>query len=425
MEASFQLSGEYLPAPFLRFDHAQRAAVHKSAYSGISLFGPYDKSLVEEKGIKIGIIFPGKLKDAVGRFSTAFKGGSGRYGGFERWYRLPIEEFIEFPTEGDDEADYEARAKEASKENPDLVFVVADPQTGGARLYPRVKALLLETGVPSQFINTNRLFLGEQLQWILANVSLAGYAKIGNTPWVIEGPEKNEIVLGMSRTIDAKKNVIVGFTVVFKQNGDFVLSQSESPVSTWDDYEDSIEDLVTKAIRSYSKIESTPESLVFHFSKRTGRREVLSVKRAIENLGLDIKYAIVHINSTSSFRAFDTSDPSYVPLKGLRVKLSARESVLLFDGRTPQRARTSAGTPNVYDVTIDANSTIEKKEYFRVFQQIFNLSFVNWRGLNAKNIPVTINYSNLLARLLGEIGDADEWSRIVAQQSLKHKAWFL
>jgi argonaute-like protein implicated in RNA metabolism and viral defense len=409
----------------LRFDHAQRTAVHGSAYSGISLFGPYDKSLVEEKGIKIGIIYPNNLKGAISHFSTSFKNGIGRYGGFERWYRLPIERFVEFPTEGDGEADYNARAIEASKKNLDLVFVIAAPVAGRTGLYPKVKALLLESGMPSQFINTNRLSSGEQFQWILANVSLACYAKIGNTPWVIEGPEKNEIVLGMSRSIDKKRNVIVGFTVVFKQNGDFVLSQSESPVSTWDDYEESIEDLVTKAIQSYSRIESPPDSLVFHFSKRTGRKEVLSVKRAIESSGLDMEYAIVHINTTSSFRAFDTSDPSYVPLKGLRVKLSARESVLLFDGRTPQRARTSAGTPNVYDATIDANSTIERKEYYRIFQQIFNLSFVNWRGLNAKNIPVTINYSNLLARLLSEIGDSDQWNKIVAQQSLKRKAWFL
>ena len=147
----------------------------------------------------------------------------------------------------------------------------------------------------------------------------------------------------MSRSIDKKNNVIVGFTVVFKQNGDFILSQAESPVSTWDNYQRSLSDLVSDAIESYTRIESEPESLVFHFSKRTGQKEVAAIGDAIKNIGMDIKYSIVHINPTSSFRTFDTSHSSYVPLKGLRVKLSNRESILLFDGRTPPKIKKLGG----------------------------------------------------------------------------------
>ena len=226
-----------------------------------------------------------------------------------------------------------------------------------------MKADLLKGGIPSQCLDSVRLYVSsDQLQWVLGNVSLSVYAKIGGTPWVIEAPDQPEVILGISRALDPKRKVIVGFAVLFKQNGDFVLSYSKPPVTNWIDYEKGIEDLVYETISEYRKIESDPSQIVFHFTKNPGKREIDSITSAIDALNLDAKYALVHLNDSSGFRLFDTSHQSYVPYAGLKVHLSNRESLLLLDGRDPSSDRAFLGTPSVLDITFDKRSTVDQKD---------------------------------------------------------------
>jgi hypothetical protein len=259
----------------------------------------------------------------------------------------------------------------------------------------------------------------------LSNISLSTYAKIGGTPWVIEAPERPEIVIGVSRAVDPTSRVIIGFAVVFKQNGDFVLSYSKSPVTTWGEYEMGVEDLVLEAINKYRRIETDPDQIVFHFSKRPGKREIESISKALERLGLEARYALVHLNDSSGFRLFDTSHPSHVPFAGLKVRLSSHETLLLLDGRDPQGLRPFVGTPSVLDVTIDRRSTVDPHEHQRLVDQVFSLAFVNWRGFNARTVPVTTNYAYLIARIASGLESVDEWNRIISSEELTGKAWFL
>lgn len=230
----------------------------------------------------------------------------------------------------------------------------------------------------------------------------------------------------MSRTFDKSKNVIVGFTVLFKQNGDYILSYSKSPVTSWGEYEKSVEELVYESVKEYRKQEQEPVNIIFHLTKKPGKdREINSVKNALTRLGSDIKYGFVHLNSYAGYRIFDASDSSYVPYSGLKVNLSNRQSLIMLDGRVPNKQRTSIGTPSVLEVTIHKDSTVPKDEYQRIIDQVYSFATVNWRGvINAKTVPVTTNYSTLIARIIGELG-TDNWDEIVKNKSLMEKAWFL
>jgi len=259
----------------------------------------------------------------------------------------------------------------------------------------------------------------------LGNISLSVYAKIGGTPWVVEAPDQSEIILGISRAEDPNSEVIVGFTVLFKQNGDFVMSYSRPPVTSWIAYQESVRELVYEAINEYRTIEREPSQIIFHFTKRPGKREIESIELALDKLGLDAKYALVHLNDSSGFRLFDTSHPSYVPFAGLKARVSGHESLLLLDGRDPRSTRVFLGTPSVLDITIDKRSTIDRKEYPRLVNQVFNLAFANWRGFNARSIPVTTYYAYLIAKLVSELESAEDWNEIIAKSNLVDKAWFL
>jgi hypothetical protein len=424
--STYSLYGERLQRPYLKFDSVVSTSVHQWPMNGLSLYGPYDKSLMPVKSVRLAIMYPDKHEPRVADFLRAFTGGLQRYPGYIRWFRQGVEAFERYPISEITTEGYERVANDVSTRSYNLVFVVTEGFQRPNIVYQRIKTAFLKKGMPTQFLSSFRLYAGsEQLQWILSNIALSAYAKMGGTPWVIEAPERPEIVIGVSRAFDPKNNVVVGFAVIFKQNGDFVLSYSVPPVTTWNEYEEGVEKLVYEAISEYRRIERDPAQIVFHFSKRPGKREIDSISRAIDRLGLDVKYALVHLNEFSGFRLFDTSHHSYVPLAGLKVRLSSHEALLLLDGRDPRGARPFVGTPSVLDVTVDKRSTIDYKEYHRIIDQVFYLAFVNWRGFNARTIPVTTNYAYLIAKVISGLESINDWNEIITNGNLKDKAWFL
>jgi hypothetical protein len=420
------LFGEKLERPLLKFDNVISTSVHRFPMPGIHLYGPYDKSLMARKSVRFAIMYPIKHETLIGDFIRSFINGLGRYPGYPQWFRQNVEYFERYPISELTTESYEKVADNVLLRDYDLILVVTEEFGHPPIVYQRIKTKLLKSGIPSQFLNSTRLYARhDQLQWILSNISLSTYAKIGGTPWVIEASEKPEIIIGVSRVINPKSKVIIGFAIVFKQNGDFVLSYYKSPVTTWDEYERSIGDLVYETIDKYRRIERDPEQIVFHFSKRPGRREVESISRAIDKLGLEVKYALIHLNSYSGFRLFDTSHPSCVPFAGLKVRLSSHEALLLLDGRDPRGQRQFIGTPKVFDVTIDKRSTVNHADYQRLINQVFALAFVNWRGFNARTTPVTTNYAYLIAKVISGLESLEEWNEIIANEGLIDKGWFL
>jgi argonaute family protein len=133
----------------------------------------------------------------------------------------------------------------------------------------------------------------------------------------------------------------------------------------------------------------------------------------------------LNLNSYSSYRIFDTTDFTYVPLIGLTVTLSFRQAILATDGRRQYSKRPYIGTPNMLEVTMDKESTMDFKEFPRLVKQVYRFSYVNWRGFNARTIPVTINYPYLIARLVGNLEDVSKWNTIITNGKLIDKAWFL
>ena len=64
------------------------------------------------------------------------------------------------------------------------------------------------------------------------------------------------------------------------------------------------------------------------------------------------------------------------------------------------------------------------EEFPRLVRQVHRFARVNWRGFNARAVPVTMNYSKLICDLVLEIG-MDRWNDIIAGGKLRDKAWFL
>jgi len=105
------------------------------------------------------------------------------------------------------------------------------------------------------------------------------------------------------------------------------------------------------------------------------------------------------------------------------VRLSSHEALLLNDGRVGDERR-KVGMPRVLNIRMDKRSTVDQKEFYKLVKQVYEFSHINWRGFNAETVPITLNYSKLIAKVVIDVG-VDNWNQIVAGGRLRDKSWFL
>jgi len=423
-------TGELLQPPMLRFDYSSTSAQHSDARRGLRTYGPYDSGILGKDRIRVAVVFPSqhaREKDTlVNGLMNGYSSEHGSFIGFQKLFRIPLSIAREWPLSAESEMQVRRVCQDLARQGEvDLVLILTTSQNGA--LYQIVKRELLGNGIPNQVVTVGKLHDSRQVPWVLENVALACYAKIGGTPWVVASESsRRELLIGISRAQDRTKQFIVGFVTLFTQDGDFLLLHSLAPVLEWEreKYVEGLAKLIVDAYHEYRQLQGVPDAIILHLCKRPGRfREVEAIRQALQQIGDTIPYALIHLNDDSSYRLFDTGHATYIPPAGLKVELGKRNSLLLLDGRVDDR-RYRRGVPRVLDISMDRRSTMSADEFPRLVHQIYNFARVNWRGFNARAVPVTLNYSYLIARIIVEIG-VNTWNQVISAGRLRDKAWFL
>ena len=133
---------------------------------------------------------------------------------------------------------------------------------------------MIGQGIPTQEITIEKI--RSLNEYILNNICLSIYAKIGGTAWTIEKiePIRNEIIIGIGSSVvnkgigDDKR--VVGFATVFDYSGKYIVGDC-SPVSSIDEYGKNLKNYLIKIIEriiSSRNIGKEQEiRLIFHLFK--------------------------------------------------------------------------------------------------------------------------------------------------------------
>ncbi|GAB4370771.1 MAG: Piwi domain-containing protein [Calditrichia bacterium] len=429
----FYLIGEQLQIPQLRFNPSSLQAQHENARQGLRRYGPYDAQRLGKDRVRCTLIYPQHLTQERQTLVSGLVNGNGPFGGFQSLFRIPLEFVNERRVPSENLSEFESEISTALRnDQPDLVVVITRGRN--QPIYAGAKSLLLGNGIPSQVVTAEKLRNPKGLPWTLENIALQIYAKIGGTPWTVMcSSQRKDLVIGVSRAMDTQRNYVVGFITLFMYDGDyqFLYSLAPKPIE-WkklDEYRDALAQLIIDAYSEYERQQGKPSSLVIHLCKRPGKfREIAAVEKALQNIGGELSYALLHLNDDTNYRLFDSAHPTYVPQPGIKIEINPYTALLFLDGRMPdwrgQETRMKRGVPRVLEVYLDRRSTLPNSEFPQLVQQIFAFARVNWRGFNAQAIPATLNYSYLVARLVSEIG-ASNWNHIASAVTLRDKAWFL
>ncbi len=448
-----------LHAPVYSFD-PESPKTHGAPDAGLRLYGPYSRARLYGTVLRVLVLAPegfkGHVEQFVGQFQVGIRGYERAYNGFQRKYRLDKVDVTEhyFSWSGGPAKDaYYNATVEALEEatDYDVCFVVIRDDfkqlAPADNPYYVCKALLLSFGITVQDVRIETLRMPEQsFQWTLNTLALATYAKLGGTPFVLKARQlrHHELVIGIGRSIErpagtrlAVGKQVIGFTAIFRSDGDYLLSAC-TPYADVTDYQRRLEDVVLKAVTEVAATEGIADGetirLIFHVYKRTGRREVQAIQNAIAKLTrYHIEFGLLHINDTHGFKLFDRTNPgirdrsgrlnqatSFIAPRQLMVELGPRERLVNLIGPQQYRQR---GTPTPLRLTLDRASTFRDLDYLT--QQAYEFSFMSWRSFNPGTQPVTVYYSELMAGLNSRLRQLAPWNQELVRTKLSRKLWFI
>lgn len=446
------------PAVFV-FDAAGRKT-HSSSSHGISAFGPYSRSAPIARAPRVCFICQasqqGVAEQLMYKFlhgiqGTVFSRGFLRTYGFDNCQPVPFTARNASASGYRDAAQRALQAAQDSGQDWDLAFVQVEDRThhmrGDENPYLVTKAFFLTQQIPIQQFRfeTAQTPNQNQLAYTLSNMGLATYAKLGGIPWLLRADPTttHELVVGISssrvRTSRLSQGArLVGFTTVFSGDGSYFLHTVSRAVA-FNDYSDemlaSLRASLDRVRRERNWQKGERVRLIFHAFKPLRDNEARAVTRLAEELSdFQLEFAFLHVASDTKLQLFDRNAQGvpigrsgkvkgvYVPERGLMVTLSDNDMLVAATG-AKELKRATDGAPVPLRLHLHPASTFRDLRYLG--QQVMLFASHSWRGFQPASLPVTVSYSQLIARYMGRLGTTTRWNPDVLFGHIGTTRWFL
>lgn len=301
--------------------------------------------------------------------------------------------------------------------------------------------------IPSQEFELETVNLRDrQLVYVLNNMALATYAKLDGIPWLMKSNRTiaHELVFGLGSASIGEGRLgtrerIVGITTVFSGEGKYHLSNVSQAVPMTEYKQalfDSLKNTINKVRDELNWQRRDHVRLVFHsfspFKKVDVAEVVKNVVSSLQDYNVDL--AFLHVVDDHPFMLFDESQPgvrdfetggtkgSLAPERGFFFRLSGHEVIMSLTG-PKELKRPEDGMPHPIVLRLHRNSTFGDTTYLA--RQVYAFSCHSWRSFFPSPMPVTILYSQLIARILGNLSSISNWSPDALLDRVGTTRWFL
>lgn len=432
---------------------------------GMDDYGPYSAPTFTPTRPRICVVCQRNHKGRVEQFVRKFLRGVTSPGsrrspfakGFIRKYALDDATTDFYEADGASAAAYQKavwRAIAAQTEQGfryDLAIVETEERfhdlRGATNPYLVTKAEFMSHQIPVQEFEIETTDIPDsRLQYVLNNMGLATYAKLGGVPWLVRAhlPIAHELVIGMGSAHIGDGRLgeterVVGITTVFSGDGNYCVSTVSRAVS-FDSYGEellnSLRGTIGRLSRSMNWQPGEHVRLVFHAFKPLKEAEEEAVKALIATLGdYDVEYAFLHVVEDHPMLLFDEAqkgETAYdgrggvkgvgAPARGYFLRLSGHEVLMTLTGAKEVK-QASDGMPRPVLLRLGRGSTFNDMTYLT--RQINTFACHSWRSYFPSPLPVTILYSELIARLLGHLSNLPQWNPAQMLGRIGEGRWFL
>lgn len=301
-------------------------------------------------------------------------------------------------------------------EHPSVAIVLTpfgrhDDQDNDA--YWTLKHTFLSASLPIQVVSTKTVNDRNLLKWSIGSIGLQIFAKLGGKPWKVRPASPKCLIVGVGQAHSKREDGTISryfaYSVLTDSSGVFkeirVLGQSDQHEPYLDQFSSELEGL----LRNYADDFST---FAIHATFSIRQDELKRVSEVLERLqeGTDTEnrtFVALKFNERNRFFGFATAQNSLVPYESSLVQLAYDEYLVWFEGLQygqPNVKKMVGGPMHVKFVYPKRIGFEQKMAYL---QDAINLSGANWRGFNAKSLPVSVYYAQIVAKYLREFERQD------------------
>ena len=385
----------------------------KSQFMGVQRFGPYGQN---SQDTQLYFLYRRDEHGLSQDLFRALRGDTFRtFSGMDKMFNFPVTQhnvrgatISEFEA-GEIERVAEKFAKEAAGRS--VVPVVITPfsrhdEAEENDAYWRLKHAFLARRTPIQVVAAETIANRNKLKWSASGIALQIFAKAGGTPWrVVPATERCLIVgVGQAHKVLPKGGIerFFAYSVLTDSTGAFQEIRLLGTADDEESYIDAFHNSLRKIFEDYSDRFS---SFVVHSTFSIRRRELDSIAVALgaqEAAGGDGYFVSMKFNDRNCFFGFSSGHNSRVPYESSVVSLSRSEYLVWFEGLQYGQSTLQKMVGGPLHVRYAYPDRIGETEKRMFLQDAINLSGANWRGFNAKSLPVSVYYAQIIARYLKE-----------------------
>ncbi len=286
--------------------------------------------------------------------------------------------------------------KTSEQNNPIVISVTPEKEE---EFYYQLKHQCLQENIPVQTVHTETIRNPNTIKWSVSNIAIQIFSKLGGVPWIVEPSHKNCLIVGIGQSHkynreEKRYERFFSYSVLIDSSGKFISIKQLADETVKSKFIEAITNSISEILQendSYKKI-------IFHIPQKLNKDEIKTIEQILSEAGNDVELSIIKINDKSDFIGFNLGKNSLVPFESSYVQISDMQYLLWTEGLNfhNSKAIKSYGNPLHIDFhySNQADSFKNNKAYL---QDILNLSGANYRGFNAKSLPVSSFYPKLIA----------------------------
>lgn len=272
--------------------------------------------------------------------------------------------------------------------------------------YWGLKHAFLTEGLPIQVVATETVANKNKLKWSAAGIGLQVFAKAGGTPWKVRPRTERCLIVGIGQAhqrLEKRIDRYFAYSVLTDSSGVFeevrILGQGHDEGHYLQTFSDNLRNIFVEFGDRFS-------SFVVHTSFTIRQSELESIAAVLSEQRQQIgggDFVAIKFDDRTRFFGFALDHNSRVPYESTMIRLSRDEFLVWFEGLQygQSTVRGMVGRPLHVKFTYPAEDLTQSQRQ-AYLQDAINLSGANWRGFNAKSLPVSVYYAQLIARYLKE-----------------------
>ncbi len=384
----------------------------KSQFMGVQKFGPYERNAQDTQ---LYFLYRREEHGLSQDLFRALRGDTFRtFPGMDSMFRFPVTRHnVRGATmSGFDTGEIERIADMviADATGKPVVPVVITPfsrrdEAQENDAYWTLKHAFLAKGMPIQVVSAETIANRNTLKWSTSGIALQIFAKAGGTPWRVVPATEQCLIVGVGQ---AHKVLVEGgieryfaYSVLTDSSGAFQEIRLLGTAGDEESYIDAFHRSLRQIFKDYADRFS---SFVVHSTFAIRRKELDSIAAALDAQAAEGAghFVSMKFNDRNRFFGFSSEHNSRVPHESTVVALSRSEYLVWFEGLQYGQSALQKVVGGPLHVRYAYPDRIGESEKRMFLQDAINLSGANWRGFNAKSLPVSVYYAQIIARYLKE-----------------------